>query len=143
MGVYIKGMKKPKDCNACFLDLYDRQTYCRNGEKALCPLIEVKVSHERDEFAKDANIRSKDCETCNHYKLTCDLFSEICKYEPKDKPQTETSTKSRKVQLTKCRNSEYYETCEYTDKCNPTVCFKALDELMDRARMKGADDETD
>lgn len=47
MGVYIKGMKKPKDCNACFLDLYDRQTYCRNGEKALCPLIEVKTPHGR------------------------------------------------------------------------------------------------
>lgn len=45
MGVYIKGMKKPKDCNACFLDLYDRQTYCRNGEKALCPLIEVTEPH--------------------------------------------------------------------------------------------------
>lgn len=47
MGVYIKGVKKPKDCNACFLDLYDRQTYCRNGEKALCPLIEVKTPHGR------------------------------------------------------------------------------------------------
>ena len=45
MGVYIKGMKKPKYCHACFLDLYDRQTYCRNGEKALCPLIEVKEPH--------------------------------------------------------------------------------------------------
>ena len=45
MGVYIKGMKMPKDCNACFLDLYDRQTYCRNGEKSLCPLIEVKTPH--------------------------------------------------------------------------------------------------
>ena len=47
MGVYIKGKKKPKDCNACFLGLYDRQTYCRNGEKALCPLIEVKTPHGR------------------------------------------------------------------------------------------------
>lgn len=28
------------------------------------------------------------CENCNHYKLTCDLFSEICKYESKDEPQT-------------------------------------------------------
>lgn len=23
-----------------------------------------------------------DCETCRHYKPTCELFSEICKYEP-------------------------------------------------------------
>lgn len=30
-----------------------------------------------------------DCDTCRHYKLACELFSEVCKYEPKDKPQTE------------------------------------------------------
>ena len=47
MGVYIKRMKMPKNCNSCFLDIYDRQTYCRNGEKELCPLIEVKVPHGR------------------------------------------------------------------------------------------------
>ena len=47
MGVYIKGKKMPKDCKACFLGLYDRQAYCRNGEKALCPLIEVKAPHGR------------------------------------------------------------------------------------------------
>lgn len=29
------------------------------------------------------------CKGCGHYKLTCDLFSEICRYEPKDEPQTE------------------------------------------------------
>lgn len=48
MGIYIKGMKKkPKDCKACFLGLYDRQAYCRNGEQSLCPLIEVKEPHGR------------------------------------------------------------------------------------------------
>lgn len=57
MGVYIKGMKKPKDCNACFLDLYDRQTYCRNGEKALCPLIKVTEPHGRLIDANDVNER--------------------------------------------------------------------------------------
>ena len=29
------------------------------------------------------------CKGCNHYKLTCDLFSEICRFEPKDEPQTD------------------------------------------------------
>ena len=29
------------------------------------------------------------CKGCGHYKLTCDLFSEICKYEPIDEPQTD------------------------------------------------------
>lgn len=23
-----------------------------------------------------------DCDTCRHYKLACELFSEVCKYEP-------------------------------------------------------------
>ena len=30
--------------------------------------------------------KPNNCETCEHYKLTCDLFSEICKYESKDEP---------------------------------------------------------
>ena len=30
-----------------------------------------------------------DCETCRHYKLACELFSEICKYEPKTELTTE------------------------------------------------------
>ena len=39
-----------------------------------------------------------------------------------DTPQTEEL---------KCRNKSYYESCEYEDNCNPTVCFKALDEFQD------------
>ena len=31
----------------------------------------------------------KRCKGCKHYKLTCDLFSEICRYEPKDEPKLE------------------------------------------------------
>ena len=31
------------------------------------------------------------CDTCRHYTLACDLFSEICRYEPKTEPQTERS----------------------------------------------------
>ena len=33
------------------------------------------------------------CKGCKHYKLTCDLFSEICEYEPKDEPQTDCAWK--------------------------------------------------
>ena len=31
----------------------------------------------------------------------------------------------------KCRNERYYKSCEYKDNCNPTVCFKALDEFQE------------
>ena len=44
------------------------------------PTIEVseKVEDER-------------CKGCKHYKLACDLFSEICKYEPITQTETQNS----------------------------------------------------
>ena len=63
---------------------------------------------------KDINVRSKDCETCNHYRLTCDLFSEICKYEPKDEPQTDISTGCSKCE------SRYW--CDDRDRPNAVHC---------------------
>ena len=35
-----------------------------------------------DRKTENSSGKLNNCETCNHYKLTCDLFSEICKYEP-------------------------------------------------------------
>lgn len=32
-----------------------------------------------------------DCDTCKHYKLACELFSEVCKYEPTTQTETENS----------------------------------------------------
>ena len=40
------------------------------------------------------------CKGCGHYKLTCDLFSEICKYEPIDEPQTEREGERWKTERT-------------------------------------------
>lgn len=34
-----------------------------------------------------ADTPQTDCDTCRHYKLNCELFSEICKYEPMDELQ--------------------------------------------------------
>lgn len=33
--------------------------------------------------------------------------------------------------MPKCRNERYYKSCKYKDNCNPTICFKALDEFQD------------
>lgn len=44
----------------------------------------------RERRANDESSNSEfpnNCETCRHYTLACDLFSEICKYEPKVEPQ--------------------------------------------------------
>ena len=34
------------------------------------------------DYECEADTPQTDCETCRHYKLACELFSEICKYEP-------------------------------------------------------------
>jgi hypothetical protein len=49
------------------------------------PQTETKTETQNSNLTfKKADER---CEVCGHYKLTCDLFSEICRYEP----QTERS----------------------------------------------------
>lgn len=40
-------------------------------------------------YIKDAP--QTDCETCRHYKLACELFSEVCKYEPITQTETQNS----------------------------------------------------
>ena len=39
----------------------------------------------------DADTPQTDCETCRHYKLACELFSEVCKYEPTTQTETQNS----------------------------------------------------
>lgn len=48
---------------------------------------------------EDSSEKSNNCETCRHYKLACELFSEICKYEPKDEPLT----------------ADYCDTCDHKE----------------------------
>ncbi len=44
---------------------------------------------EADRKTENSSEKSNNCETCRHYTLACDLFSEICRYEPKTEPQTD------------------------------------------------------
>ena len=44
-----------------------------------------------------------DCDTCRHYKLACELFSEICKYEP----TTQIETQNSNLPFEKCEYCEY------------------------------------
>ena len=36
-------------------------------------------------------VKQTDCKTCRHYKLACELFSEVCKYEPTTQTETQNS----------------------------------------------------
>ena len=38
-----------------------------------------------------ADTPQTDCDTCRHYKLACELFSEVCKYEPTTQTETQNS----------------------------------------------------
>lgn len=46
-----------------------------------------------------------DCDTCRHYKLACELFSEICKYEPTT--QIETQNSNEKFEKSDCPWKRY------------------------------------
>ena len=47
-----------------------------------------------------ADTPQMDCDTCRHYKLACELFSEVCKYEPTT--QTETQNSNNDAPQTDC-----------------------------------------
>ena len=79
-----------------------------------------------EQVDKDINVRSKDCETCKHYKLACELFSEICKYEPTTQTETQNSNLTfEKRTMRDCYNCKRYETegecveCHYEPKDEP------------------------
>ena len=71
-----------------------------------------------EQVDKDINVRSKDCETCKHYKLACELFSEICKYEPTTQTETQNSN------LT-------FKTLEYCDICDHKGCKECIANALD------------
>ena len=67
-----------------------------------------------------------DCETCRHYKLACELFSEICKYEPTTQTETQNSNLTFENRTMRdCYNCKRYETesecieCHYEPKDEP------------------------
>lgn len=50
------------------------------------PIVADWLVEIADRKTDNSSEKPNNCETCEHYKLTCDLFSEICKYEPKTEP---------------------------------------------------------
>ena len=75
-----------------------------------------------EQVDKDINVRSKDCETCKHYKLACELFSEICKYEPTTQTETQNSN------LTFEKADEPQTDCDgckhYADEYTADACYE-------------------
>ena len=54
-------------------------------------LIEACAQRIMRQIERQSDTPQTDCETCKHYKLACELFSEVCKYEPTTQTETENS----------------------------------------------------
>ena len=54
---------------------------------------EIKAWHKehQEPYCEIADTPQTECDTCRHYKPACELFSEICKYEPTTQTETENS----------------------------------------------------
>ena len=93
------------------------------GEPNLSEIPSGSTISKMEQVDKDINVRSKDCETCKHYKLACELFSEVCKYEPITQMKTQNSNFKRTMR--DCYNCKRYVTegecieCHYEPKDEP------------------------
>ena len=54
---------------------------------------EIKALHKdyQEPYCEIADTPQTECDTCRHYKPACELFSEVCKYEPTTQTETENS----------------------------------------------------
>ena len=139
MGIYIKGMKKPSDCQYCVMyrDGYcgAKGGFCRSekGVDADCPIVEVVEVNESEIPTSSEN--SNNCETCkhwehgagNHYYCARLEMRQDCHYEPKTEPQKDCK---------KCKN---YDRC----KNNRWKCcvYEPKDEST-RSKMEQVDKDT-
>ena len=58
----------------------------RDGASQVTAKLVSKILEETE-----ADTPQTDCDTCRHYKLACELFSEVCKYEPTTQTETQNS----------------------------------------------------
>ena len=99
-------------------EFLDNLKICINEHPIVADWLVEIADRKTEPFAKDTNVRSKDCETCKHYKLACELFSEVCKYEPITKTETQNSN------LT-------FKTLEYCNICDHKGCEECISNALD------------
>lgn len=87
----------------------DRKTMVLMG-KAMMNFEQVEV----------ADTPQTDCETCRHYKLACELFSEVCKYEPTTQTETQNSNLTFDTPQTETKGVRYCNECKWFR--NKQVC---------------------
>lgn len=112
------------------MDLYEAieiicKDYCKypdveSGNKLAdicdkCPMNKCEDLRWADRKTENSLEIPNNCDTCRHYTLACDLFSEICKYEPKDELQTDKDFKvTYTCSFTDCDN---FKNFGFGEKC--------------------------
>ena len=100
-----------------------QEPYCEIADTPQTDLLVKTSSISRDSHEK-ADTPQTECDTCRHYKPACELFSEICKYEPTTQTETENSNLTFDTPQTErpsCKTCRYYSEEEYSDKCDECV----------------------
>lgn len=110
MSVVIRDIDKPRDCDYCH---FQTDSYCHvllsyinveHGVDTRCPIIEInEYTMKNGHKVVVADTPQTDCETCRHYKLACELFSEVCKYEPITQTETQNSNLTFDTPQTDCQ----------------------------------------
>lgn len=91
------GLIRKSDVLETYADLYDIFDDNKTIQEELHKVFD-KINNIPAVESNNSEIPNN-CETCRHYKLACELFSEICKYEPKDEPLT----------------ADYCDTCDHKE----------------------------
>lgn len=111
----------------CIRRMSDEQLYDFLSEWE-CGDIDYSITF-CDLCKQGGNELNLDCDGCRKHWLQRDAvdFGGLMYW----KRNTTFDTDSPQTDMPKCRNEKYYKSCEYEDNCNPTVCFKALDEFQE------------
>lgn len=113
--IYVADLVRCKNCKSYETKAFQYgYGYCKGHcsvvqDDDFCSYAELKSESENSNLTFEK--ADERCKGCNHYKLTCDLFSEICRFEPKDEPQT-TST-PYKVDTSSICKIEPQTDCDY------------------------------
>ena len=81
----------------------------------------------------DADTPQTDCETCRHYKLACELFSEVCKYEP----TTQTETQNSNLTFETPQTEEKHAICNGCVYCDLPNAFHPCASCVDFSKYVG------
>ena len=83
--------------------------YTESDRRTMVLMGEAMKNFEQVEVADSPQT---DCDTCKHYKLACELFSEVCKYEPTTQTETQNSNLTFDTPQTDADGSEVRMLCK-------------------------------